>query len=176
MPAPLQNFLVAAAVLAGVLILAAILKRLGLLKAPPEALPYERVDSLLTEGERPFYAALRVAMNGRYAILAKVRLEDLVHVRAHGRDRMSARGRVKSRHVDFVICTIDALVPLAAIELDDSSHDRADRIERDEFVDRVFETIALPLIRVKTSSRYDPAEIARRLAGTFAPASGPRRS
>jgi hypothetical protein len=176
MPPALQTLLVAIAFFAGVMILALVLKRLGLLSAPPETLPYERVESLLTAGERPFYAALRVAVHGRHAILAKVRLEDLVHVRAHGRDRMSARGRVKSRHVDFVICTPDALVPLAAIELDDSSHDRADRVERDEFVDRVFQTIGLPLLRVKTASRYDPEEIARRLAAAVAPASGSRRS
>ena len=41
-----------------------------------------------------------------------------------------------------------------AIELDDASHARPERIERDEFVDRVFKTAGLPLLHVPAQANY----------------------
>ncbi len=49
----------------------------------------------------------------------KVRLEDFVE--ATGEEKQSLRGRIKSRHADFLVCD-DKLHIKTAIELDDISH------------------------------------------------------
>lgn len=54
--------------------------------------------------------------------------------------------------------------PLVGIELDDSSHDRADRQERDEFVNEVFQAAGLPLIHIPVQREYNTRELAAQIA------------
>jgi very-short-patch-repair endonuclease len=68
-------------------------------------------------------------------------------------------GKILAKHVDFVLCDPESLAPLLAIELDDASHDRPERKERDEFVDHAFESAGLPLLRIRNGSSYDPAAL-----------------
>jgi len=120
----------------------------------------ESVESLVTPAEQRFYEALDEAVDGRLLILSKVRVADLLSVTSESR---SARYRVfrsiASKHVDFVLVEAKNLRPLAAIELDDSTHRRLDRRKRDELLDDLFAKANLPLIRFKTGSTYNPGSI-----------------
>jgi hypothetical protein len=49
--------------------------------------------------------------------------------------------------------------PLVAIELDDQSHNRADRQLRDKFVDGVFAAAALPLVHVAVRPQYNVEKV-----------------
>jgi uncharacterized protein DUF2726 len=116
----------------------------------------EAVDTLLTPAEQKFYQALDRAVDGRYAILAKVRVADILKVSSQNN---SARHRlfmsIACKHVDFVLADAEDLHPVAAIELDDSSHQRADRIKRDALLNNLFKKAELPLIRFPTAPVYD---------------------
>jgi very-short-patch-repair endonuclease len=46
-----------------------------------------------------------------------------------------------------------------AIELDDRTHQRPDRRDRDTFVDRALATAGVPILRVPAAARYDPAAL-----------------
>ncbi len=124
----------------------------------------EPVDTLLTAAEQKFYEALDSAIDGRLLILTKVRIADLFQVTSASR---SARHRVfqsiACKHVDFVLAEAENLRPLAAIELDDSSHQRADRRLRDELLDDLFQKAAFPLLRFRTASVYSPRMIEQRV-------------
>jgi hypothetical protein len=61
--------------------------------------------------------------------------------------------------VDFLICEPISMKPRCAIELDDNSHHRSDREERDDFVDSVFIAANLPLLRIPTRNGYNTAEL-----------------
>lgn len=100
---------------------------------------YTRVP-LLTKREQKQYTYLKqIADNKNVLICPKVRLLDLV-TPIHGvKNYKTLMSKVMSKHVDFVICTQDMNV-LGIIELDDSTHLRQDRIERDEFVDTVLKS------------------------------------
>ena len=50
--------------------------------------------------------------------------------------------------------------PLVGMELDDRSHQRADRKERDEFVNEVFKAAGLPLLHVPARRGYVVNELA----------------
>jgi hypothetical protein len=124
----------------------------------------EPVETLLTAAEQKFYEALDSAIDGRLLILSKVRLADLFEVTSASR---SARHRVfrsiACKHVDFVLAAAENLRPLAAIELDDSSHQRADRRLRDELLDDLFQKAELPLLRFRAAASYNPRKIEERL-------------
>lgn len=124
----------------------------------------EPVETLLTAAEQKFYQALDAAIDGRFLILSKVRIADLFIVTSASR---SARHRVfcsiACKHVDFVLTEAENLQPIAAIELDDSSHQRADRRLRDQLLDELFEQAAFPLLRFRAAASYSPRLIEERL-------------
>jgi Protein of unknown function (DUF2726) len=124
----------------------------------------EPVESLATLAEQKFYQALDEAINGRLMILAKIRIADLLSLTSKSQ---SARYRVfrsiSCKHVDFVLVEASNLRPLVAIELDDSSHQRADRRKRDQFLDDLFDKAEFPLLRFKTASWYSPRSIAAKV-------------
>jgi hypothetical protein len=124
----------------------------------------EPVETLLTAAEQKFYEALDAAIDGRFVILSKVRLADLFIVTSASR---AARYRVfrsiACKHVDFVLAEAENLQPIAAIELDDSSHQRADRRLRDQLLDDLFEKAAFPLLRFPTAATYSPRRIEERV-------------
>ena len=128
----------------------------------------EPVESLVTPAEQRFYEALDQAVDGRFMILSKVRVADLLSVTSESR---SARYRIfrsiASKHVDFVLVQAKDLRPLAAIELDDSTHRRPDRRKRDELLDDLFAKAKLPLLRFKTASSYNPRSIEAQLEGAL---------
>jgi hypothetical protein len=120
----------------------------------------EPVKSMLTPAEQRFYEALDAAIDGRLVILSKVRIADLFNVTSRN---SAARQRVfrsvASKHVDFVLAEPADLHPVAAIELDDSSHERSDRRLRDKMLDELFDKAGFPLIRFRVTARFDPSLI-----------------
>lgn len=114
-------------------------------------LPYKKKD-ILTPLERNFWKVLKPKCD-KYNILIcpKVRLEDIIDIDiSNYKEKQSLRGRVKSRHIDFLLCD-NNMNTLAAIELDDSTHNKDDAIKTDAFKDTVFETIGIPLYRVRVN-------------------------
>ena len=133
----------------------------------PALRPYFRKQFLLSKPEKYFYNILREVF-GNYTILAKVRLADLVEAnRSHPRWQ-SNFNRIKSKHIDFVIC--DAwLCPLVAVELDGSSHQRIDREQRDVLVDRILKEASLEIVHVERKKRYLYKEIRELLLPKLTP-------
>jgi len=66
-----------------------------------------------------------------------------------------------AKRMDFVITDRDTKV-LAVIELDDASHNRKKRKERDEYVNSVLDGHH-PLIRVKSTNTFNRAQIVAQL-------------
>lgn len=121
---------------------------------PPKSdpLPYSRQKYFFSAAERSFYEVLwRITPD--HTVFAKVRLADLVYVSKGATSSQSHFNRIRSKHVDFVICDRD-LAPLVVVELDDSSHDRADRKSRDLFVDAVLAAASLPIVHVPAQRGY----------------------
>jgi len=126
-----------------------------------EILPYRRADYLLTQAERVFYDVLcRVVDAQRHRAFCKVRLGDLLWVPKGADKRLSYRNRVRTRHVDFVVCSTDALRPLLVIELDDRSHGPSEQEEPDSFFHRALAAAGLPILHVAARAKFDAAEIA----------------
>jgi hypothetical protein len=138
---------------------------------PPPSTPAEYTyalrDDFLSRAEQSFFHVLRDAVASEYLIFPKVGLADLVYPpRQDG--QFGAWQRINRKHVDFVLCDPRTLRPRAALELDDRSHRRPDRLERDAFVEQVFADAALPLIRVPAQRTYHRQTIATLVTGAIA--------
>lgn len=122
--------------------------------------PYCKREALFTAAELKFMRSLEKAAHSSHRVFGKVRLEDVVSVAGvSGNRRHAARNRVKSRHVDFVICDVETSRLVAGVELDDSSHRTAKAKRIDEFKNRCFEAAGLPLLRFPVASSYSQAAI-----------------
>src|SRR6188474_1907125 len=102
---------------------------------PAGALPYFSRRFLLSKGEAAFYHALRAALPAGLCIAPKVRVSDVI-----GCDgaawKQGFGGRISQKHVDFVLVDSKSTEIVLIVELDDKTHRRRDRSERDEFLDR----------------------------------------
>ena len=131
---------------------------------PP--LPYHLKPDFLSPAELNLYHVLRSVVGGRAAVLAKVLLGDLFYPKTGDRtENTQYRNKIDRKHVDFLLCEPQTMRPLAGIELDDASHSRADREERDRFVERVYQAARLPLVRIPAKRSYHTGELAALLQG-----------
>lgn len=145
--------------------LAALFSLLGIQLSSSEsrkALPFKLRDDFLSNAELSFYRVLSQVVEGDKVIFTKVNLADLFFV-VRPKENPGYRNKIDRKHVDFLICSARDARPCYAVELDDSSHARPDRVERDAFVDAVFQTAGLPLVRVKAARNYDLRELQRLL-------------
>jgi hypothetical protein len=124
---------------------------------------YIKRAGLLTPAEVAFYKVLVAAVGGRYVVMAQVSLAgilevDRAKVTGGGRQGFQAAfNRISRKTVDFVLCEPGTMRIVAAVELDDRSHERAERKERDGFVEAAMKAAGLPLMRVKAAGSYDLA-------------------
>ena len=136
-------------------------------EAAPESLPYRLNSKFLTPAEVEFFHVLQLARPQGTVLCPKVNLQDLFWVPPND---YTARNRIDRKHVDFVLADDLSLQPLCGIELDDRSHQRPDRRERDRFVEAVFAATGLPLVRVPLRADYDPDKLAAELRTAIAEA------
>ncbi len=129
---------------------------------------YERKDSLfVNRSELAFFHCLGRALPPQFFVITKPRLEDVIGVKKNLGDAklgFSLRGRVKSRHIDFLV--MDGYGrPHIAIELDGRSHKSKKALAGDVLKDGIFAAVNLPLRRVIVGDDFAKAafEIAQGL-------------
>lgn len=130
----------------------------------PASYPYKIRDDFLSPAELSLYHVLTHVAGMKAVVITKVRLADLFYVQRPHENR-SAFNRIAQRHVDFVLCHPRTMRPLLGVELDDASHARKDRIERDECMNRAFSAAGLPLLRIPVQRAYNARELEEKIDG-----------
>jgi hypothetical protein len=129
-------------------------------KAEPAEYPYHVRDDFLSPAEQSFFQVLRTVAADWALVCPKVGLADLFYAKSSDPSLFrTATNRIDRKHVDFLLCDPHTAKPLIGIELDDRSHQRPDRQERDEFVEHVFDAARLPLVRVNVRRGYVAVEL-----------------
>ncbi len=128
---------------------------------------YESLKGLMSPGELKFFGALEAAVGSGHRVFTKVRLADIVQpAKAGNRSAWySAFGVIKSKHVDFVVCEPGTMEFRLVVELDDKSHGRSDRAERDQKVDEILEQAGIPVLHFPARAGYSAEEIRGRIFG-----------
>lgn len=122
---------------------------------------YNRKDFLISRPEHEFFNILVEILGNKYNIFSQVHLPTILDHKIKGQTWKAAFSHINGKSVDFVICDKAYIKPLLAIELDDKSHDRLDRIERDSEVERILEEAGMPLVRFGNNGSFNKEEINR---------------
>ena len=116
--------------------------------------PYQLKQNYLTPAELSFFSVLKLAGQDKYEIVPQVPLKSIVNVKPNIRDFYTYFNKINKKVLDFVLFTKQTYKPVLIIELDDSSHNNPDRRDRDHFVDKVSETIKIPILHVQVKYSY----------------------
>jgi len=114
---------------------------------------------LLTAVEERFFRVLAAVSGDRVHVVCKPRLADFIQ----HTDGLAGFNHISQKHVDFLVCRPGDWMPMLGIEVDDSSHNRKDRRERDTFVNNLFAHIGVPLLRIGVREVEDLDTLVARL-------------
>ena len=114
---------------------------------------YAKKECLMTPPERALMQVLEGLFGARFRILPQIALVSLV-------DKLNYNSYRNElfRVVDFVIASPE-FEPLVVVELNDSSHMRADRRERDRKVAEILQKASLPLVVLTPDNVSDVAYV-----------------
>jgi hypothetical protein len=114
---------------------------------------YAHKPNLLTKAESSFIKELYKIIPEHIMICPQVRMADVLVVsdKVKKKNFKSLFYKISSKSVDFVFCDKKTMEILFCMELDDPTHNRKDRIERDKLVNTAFYDAGMPLIRVPFS-------------------------
>ena len=124
---------------------------------------YKKKDFFMTRPEHELYDILVSIVGDKYYIYPQAHLPAVVDYKVVGQNWKAAFSHINQKSVDFVLCDKKYISPKLAIELDDKSHEREYRIERDIEVERILAESQLPLLRIKNNGSFDPKEILQRI-------------
>lgn len=119
---------------------------------------YKKV--VMHKGELKVFQYIRECVPENCMVLAKVRLWDIVDVPQKQEERMHYVGKIRSRHVDFLICD-EVASPLLAVELDGKLHQSQERQEKDEYLNRALAAAGIDVLRVPGTLLDNREEIQR---------------
>ena len=124
-------------------------------------------QDFLSPTEMSFFKAAEIATRGRYSVMTKVNLADLLT--SPTRD-IRVWNKINQKHLDFLLLDIETMRPALAIELDDSSHKRDKAARADRLKDEAFASAGLPLLRFTARRAYTTNEINSAIESAVAPA------
>lgn len=105
----------------------------------------------LTDAEFSYFRKLEEQYGKDYYIIPQVVLSSIIDVDM-SRYYFAYKGyrtKIDKKTLDFVIFDKLTFAPVLAIELDDRTHERPDRVLRDEFVNTLLEKVNIKIERVK---------------------------
>lgn len=124
---------------------------------------YAKKKFLLTRAEHECYDALKTAVGTEYHIFPQVHLTAFVDNKVVGQNWKAAFRHINQKSVDFLLCDKANIGPVLAIELDDRTHERPDRIERDTEVERILHEAEVPLLRIRNNSGFNSVDLANQV-------------
>jgi hypothetical protein len=150
--------------LAALIVIALVLKVLSVIilekrKKQKPVYHYKKKEFILTKAEYEFFKTLQSVVGEQYYVFPQMHLPTFIDYKVPGQSWRAAFRHIDEKSVDFVICDKNYLRPLVAIELDDSSHSREDRVLRDEEVERILKEGDLPLLRFKNKGGFSTEEV-----------------
>ena len=126
-------------------------------------------EHLLIRAEQEFFTVLEPLVRPVCRISIKVALADLFEVRPE-RGRQAAYGLISNKHVGFILTEHETGRIVCGIELDAPASRQPGSAGYDAFVDQLFASQQLPLLRIPCARRYDPEDLRQKLAGSIAKA------
>lgn len=116
-----------------------------------DSIPYKKKKFFFTIHEKKYLPEVfKYAEEKQWVVFPKVRWTDFIEIDLYKKDKrwIYAWNKIKSKHVDFLFCDpSNYYEPVEVWEIDDWSHDRFDRIERDHFQNEILDKVGLNIVR-----------------------------
>ncbi len=122
--------------------------------------PFDSKATVFTPAEKNFQNLVEQAVGGKYRVINRVKLSDIVTVRKGVSNRASqaAVTNADNKYLDFVICERDSMKLLGVIDLVDTQG-RGYKLKKDWFVSGALEAASIPHVRIKVKANYTVNEI-----------------
>jgi len=120
---------------------------------------YARRAYIMTQAEMNLFRRLEKVAADRYYIFPQVHLSSLLNHTVKGQNWKAALSAIQRKSVDFALVDKITLKTAYAVELDDSTHDRPDRQERDGRVEQYLQDAGIPLVRLRNTSAMSDEDI-----------------
>lgn len=122
---------------------------------------YNKKDYVMTQTELIFYRNLKsITDKLDLAIFPQVNLERIINVKDNN---SKDRNRIKSRSIDYTIVNNKNCKIICCIELDDYTHNYKNRVQRDTFINELFDKIGIKLHRIKVNNYYNLEELENKI-------------
>ena len=149
-----QNLIIITSVLLAIAILLLLIKYLVKKKNEPR---YYVKDALLTATEIKYYNVIRSVIGDDFLVYPQINLASVIDKKGGNNFRNEL-----FRNIDFAIFDYN-FRPLVLIEINDNTHFRKDRIERDEKVAVICKKAGIPLITFWVKDGINEDYIAKQL-------------
>lgn len=115
---------------------------------------YKMKENFLTSNELVIYKVLKkLAYELKLTLLAQVSLKEIIEIN-NRRNSQQLFNRIMAKTIDFVLYNEEKNIIECCIELDDETHKKEERKERDKFLDEMLEGI-VKLVHIKREQYYD---------------------
>jgi len=127
---------------------------------------YQSRKQLFSPAERSFYGVLSQAVGSECCVMGKVRVADVVSPRKglSKSDWQKAFNKISAKHFDYVVCDAATLHVQYVVELNDRSHDKPRRSERDRFLREVCRSAGVPLFTFRVQRSYSLLDVTQALS------------
>lgn len=115
---------------------------------------YAIKKNYLSRTERAFMEQLKKIKPERYAVIPQVALVTVID-----KLTMNSYRNELFRVIDFMFADKETYEPLLLVELNDSSHLKAERAERDKKVNEIVAGAGMPLVTFWTNERNSPEDV-----------------
>ena len=118
--------------------------------------------NIFTETELNFYRICKmIADEQNLEIFPKMTLKEILYVKDENGNKNPYKyfSKIDKKHIDYTIYDPVKNDIIVCIELDDSSHQRDDRVKRDVYVDAVLYMAGINLVRIPAQRSYNINEI-----------------
>lgn len=116
---------------------------------------------VMTSRENECFKTLNEIFSSKWFVVPQVHLSALLDYRVKGQNWNAAFRHINGKSVDFVLIGKESYKVICVIELDDSTHSKPDRIERDAEIERMFKEARIPLARIGGFESMTKSEIAK---------------
>ena len=119
---------------------------------------YSKKDYIMTSEELKFYKLLKSITN-KYNLIIFTQVSLYAIIKSNN---IKDFNKIKSKSIDYVITDNNGKIKFC-IELDDESHLKEDRQERDKFINELLEQIKIKLIRIPKQNFYNLQELEEKI-------------
>lgn len=123
---------------------------------------YEPKKYVTTKNELKFYEILlEIAKELDIIVFAQVSLYNIIHTRKN--TKKGYFNKIANKSIDFVLVRKTDCRIICCIELDDNTHKRKERKQRDKFINKLFNDLEINLLRYPIYKKYYKSTLKRRI-------------